>query len=267
MPKQIVSVAGCAAVVTMLAIGPGDPARAANECLTAPKAQTPPGQHWFYHLNRTNGQKCWYLGGAERKTRDAAARGTVRAQPAVAPLAPLPQETSDRVLTTSASQTSSFGTADAVPAAKPAVTASAQPTAGEATAPAARSVLAVADDTSSNQQAADQADTATPQWPAQAAPAVAAPPRKAADPPVPMLLILVAAALALGGLVLPFGLNLAQRRRVYVDPGPHAWNAQRRRDALFGRKNPLHPPEEEGDAFDHHATLRKILRSLDRHAA
>jgi hypothetical protein len=40
------------------------------ECLVEPNRDTPPGQHWYYHLDRGSDRKCWYLhavvpGGAE----------------------------------------------------------------------------------------------------------------------------------------------------------------------------------------------------------
>jgi hypothetical protein len=82
-----------------------------------------------------------------------------------------------------------------------------------------------------------------------------------------------AAALALAGLLLPFALKLAgtYRRRIHVDPGAHAWRvtpANERFDSPHGtRLAPLHLPEEEMEAFDQDDTLRKILRSLERHAA
>ena len=51
------------------------PAVAADDCLAAPNAPTPKGQHWYYHLERSTGQKCWYLralSSAESKPAQAA---------------------------------------------------------------------------------------------------------------------------------------------------------------------------------------------------
>ena len=36
-------------------------ARAADECLTAPKGATPAGAHWYYRLEKGTKRKCWYL--------------------------------------------------------------------------------------------------------------------------------------------------------------------------------------------------------------
>ena len=33
----------------------------ANDCLTAPNASSPRGQHWYYHTDLPNNRKCWYL--------------------------------------------------------------------------------------------------------------------------------------------------------------------------------------------------------------
>ena len=44
------------------AVGPGR-ALAASDCLEQPnRAQS---GHWYYHLDRTSGRKCWYVSGAE----------------------------------------------------------------------------------------------------------------------------------------------------------------------------------------------------------
>lgn len=37
-----------------------DSARAAD-CLAAPNARAPSGQHWYYHFDRVNRRRCWYL--------------------------------------------------------------------------------------------------------------------------------------------------------------------------------------------------------------
>jgi hypothetical protein len=34
---------------------------AAEECLTKPKELTPPGQHWYYLIDRGSKRRCWYL--------------------------------------------------------------------------------------------------------------------------------------------------------------------------------------------------------------
>jgi hypothetical protein len=36
--------------------------RTAEDCLSEPKHQTPPGGHWYYRIDQPNHRKCWYLG-------------------------------------------------------------------------------------------------------------------------------------------------------------------------------------------------------------
>ncbi len=33
----------------------------ANDCLAAPNASSPQGEHWYYRIDRPNHRKCWYL--------------------------------------------------------------------------------------------------------------------------------------------------------------------------------------------------------------
>jgi hypothetical protein len=51
-------------------------ANAADECLTEPKGATAQGQHWYYHLERGTGRRCWYQRGQD----DAAATTTAEDQ-------------------------------------------------------------------------------------------------------------------------------------------------------------------------------------------
>ena len=37
-------------------------ARVANDCLSGPKLQAPPGGHWYYRIDRPNNRKCWFVG-------------------------------------------------------------------------------------------------------------------------------------------------------------------------------------------------------------
>ena len=36
--------------------------RAADDCLSEPKHQTPPGGHWYYRIYGPNHRQCWFLG-------------------------------------------------------------------------------------------------------------------------------------------------------------------------------------------------------------
>jgi hypothetical protein len=40
---------------------PARAVEAAEECLTKPKEVTPPGQHWYYVIDRGSKRRCWYL--------------------------------------------------------------------------------------------------------------------------------------------------------------------------------------------------------------
>lgn len=56
-------------------------ARAADECLTAPKGATPAGAHWYYRLEKGTKRKCWYL--ADEASRPAKTKSSA-ATPATA---------------------------------------------------------------------------------------------------------------------------------------------------------------------------------------
>ena len=92
------------AVVLFAALGGSSAVRgaAAKDCLGAPKAPSPHGQHWFYRIERTTGHKCWYLRGflsrAHRGAKPpeshlAAAQSTI----AVPPPVPAPRPAADAV--------------------------------------------------------------------------------------------------------------------------------------------------------------------------
>jgi hypothetical protein len=40
---------------------------AADDCLSAPKGQTPSGGHWYYRIDRATKRHCWYLGDEKAK--------------------------------------------------------------------------------------------------------------------------------------------------------------------------------------------------------
>ena len=44
----------------------------ADACQSRPGASTPRGSHWYYRLDRQSGRRCWYLGPANQKIRQAA---------------------------------------------------------------------------------------------------------------------------------------------------------------------------------------------------
>lgn len=46
-------------------------ARAADDCLSEPKRQAPPGSHWYYRIDGPNHRKCWFLGDEGQKVGQA----------------------------------------------------------------------------------------------------------------------------------------------------------------------------------------------------
>ena len=104
IPRPIGSIA---LVATLLVLGggvgvPGHTARA-DDCLIAPNSSAPQGRHWYYHLDRTNQRKCWYLRASDlpeqqaaaQATSDAAATAQLHSMPA--PSAPMPATLSSSV--------------------------------------------------------------------------------------------------------------------------------------------------------------------------
>lgn len=63
-------------------------AHAEANCLAAPGAQSPPGHHWFYRIERTKQRKCWYLRAQGAAEATAAAKVSIRHRLRVASAAP-----------------------------------------------------------------------------------------------------------------------------------------------------------------------------------
>ena len=57
--SAIIAMMAASVAVATIQVGAAD---AAQECLTAPQAGTPAGQHWFYRLEAGTKRHCWYLG-------------------------------------------------------------------------------------------------------------------------------------------------------------------------------------------------------------
>jgi hypothetical protein len=79
---------GCAAI-GLAALSAG-PARAADECLSAPKGATPAGAHWYYRVEKGTKRKCWYLADevARAGNKAAAAPASDAAMPTTTPAKP-----------------------------------------------------------------------------------------------------------------------------------------------------------------------------------
>jgi hypothetical protein len=63
MGKRIIAATAASALIGLsAALGTQQTQAApASECLSAPNGASPNGQHWYYHLDRANNRKCWYL--------------------------------------------------------------------------------------------------------------------------------------------------------------------------------------------------------------
>lgn len=82
------------ALAFAVAIPTAGPARARADCLATPNSQSPPGSHWYYHIDRAKGLKCWYVGPQDRKFQGQLEQGTApRVQPTQEWLAPLKSAT------------------------------------------------------------------------------------------------------------------------------------------------------------------------------
>jgi hypothetical protein len=71
----------------------GQAPSAADDCLAKPNAPSPPGQHWYYRLDRATHRECWYLGVAGAKLHQRAQQVASPERPgAPKPIAqPVPQ--------------------------------------------------------------------------------------------------------------------------------------------------------------------------------
>jgi hypothetical protein len=66
-----------------------DAARAADDCLAAPKDETPDGSHWHYRIDRATKRHCWYLRPeGEKLAQTAPSTSAVSAKPAASNAAP-----------------------------------------------------------------------------------------------------------------------------------------------------------------------------------
>jgi hypothetical protein len=233
--------AGALASAALAGMSP-NAARAADDCLLAPKAETPDGSHWYYRIERATKRHCWYLRAeGETLSQTAAPDSSGPAKP-VAPIVAAPMQRSVADARAELPPQTSIqppardngGLAPAMPA-NPAVIGNNNATAPDADAP--QSVVAsrwpdpsavsstVGPPPATGQMAANapsepqsdsaQSDSAQSDSAAAPPPAAAAVPLAAADSSqglpasLPMLLAVMTGALALAGitasLVLKFG--------------------------------------------------------------
>jgi len=71
-----------------------DAARAADDCLVAPKKETPDGSHWYYRVDRATQRHCWYLRAeGEKLSQTAPPNSSATAKPVAA--APMQRSVAD----------------------------------------------------------------------------------------------------------------------------------------------------------------------------
>jgi hypothetical protein len=82
------AIAGLCAGISLTASIGAIPARAADECLAAPKGETPEGSHWYYRIEHPSNRHCWHL----REEGDGQAQTAPANSPAAAKQAPPKQD-------------------------------------------------------------------------------------------------------------------------------------------------------------------------------
>ena len=90
-PVLLASFVGVIATGAAARAEPASAAPAADaDCLAKPDAQSAPGNHWYYHLDRASGRRCWYqrpVSGAQGSAQNSDA-GQTRSVPARAAVPP-----------------------------------------------------------------------------------------------------------------------------------------------------------------------------------
>jgi hypothetical protein len=236
-------VAGCLAGAALTGVSHGaTPAPTSDECLSGPnKDPTPSGSHWYYRIDRATKRHCWYVG-PQRDARaqiapsNAASIAPSKVSPSAAPnaQAAVSGTVADARAELTASQARGAQEANAaglVPSAAPADTTgaanSAPASAGNADAQGSQISARWPDQSAANTP--DVPEPATDNSKTSPEPTLATPPPPAAllataDAPsekksgsIQMLLIVMAGALALAGLVGSAIVRFGGRRRTDDD--------------------------------------------------
>jgi hypothetical protein len=220
--------------------------RAADDCLLAPKNETPDGGHWYYRIDHATKRHCWYL----RKEGEEAMRIAPPAAASPAPIAPKAEAATPRSLADARaelppqtrvgppSRVEWPNPAPPAPAAAPDIPPAAVPDAS-----AHSSVVASRWPESSSATSASSSAPAESQLAANVQPAVAAPPPAVvADPPaaaeastqgrpgsIAVLLGVIIGALALSSLIAGLAFKIGRTRRARRS------KLRARRDAIWQR--------------------------------
>jgi hypothetical protein len=80
VPAILVSILAGISLATMAR---GEPANV-EDCLPTPKAETPPGSHWRYHIDHANKRNCWYLRRDDGGVSQVLSQGSPAAPPPAA---------------------------------------------------------------------------------------------------------------------------------------------------------------------------------------
>ncbi len=262
-------VAGCLAGAALTGVSRGaTPEPAADTCLSGPKDQAPSGSHWYYRIDRATKRHCWYIG-TQHDVRTQTAPSNVastapsKVAPSAVPSAPkaeaaMPGTVVNAHAELTASQTRGAQEASAAGQAPSAAPAGAtgignSAAANAVDADAQRSLIATRWPDQSATDAADDPDPATdnsgastqpksvapppPATPLAATPVTATPLATAEAPSekqsgsIRTLLIVIAGALALAGLVggaiVRFGGRRRTDQRDTEDDRSEMWDAVR----------------------------------------
>lgn len=221
----------CASILASIftIILPYRAANAADDCLPEPKGVAPQGQHWFYRMDRSTQQRCWYL-------RDVDARASTADMPAAAPAktavrkpeAVTPDAISDARAELPARARRDTDTTSAGPEVAPTAADVADPV-FPAPSGVISSVTPQPDASAPSTDSAAQADNQTAAQPPDPAPAaMLATPAAPAEPVKPtgsiqMLFLVAGGALALAGLTGSGVYRLAGARRRGKDSWRSTW--------------------------------------------
>ena len=210
---------------------------AADDCLSGPKGETPPGRHWYYRIDHSTNRQCWYLREEGDKVSQAAPLQIApqqaiipqKASPSAQPAAPqadagMQRSVADAHAELPPQANRNDGTNTPWPAIAPALNNS--PRANAADANASSTVVASRwpepsgiDSTSSPRPASNLAANVPPNSIAAPAPAIAADHLVTADSlqsqpgPIPRWFVAVVLPLALGSIVASLIFKFGRPRR------------------------------------------------------
>ncbi|WP_315832900.1 hypothetical protein [Bradyrhizobium prioriisuperbiae] len=204
-----------------LAAVPHTASAAPDACLSGPQGAAPKGQRWYYHLDRATQQKCWYLRAPGDSTAQSAASQPVALQPPAPAAARAPARQPDGIKVQDAHAEWPAPPAASAPDAtgsvpQTALWSPANPVgAPQDTHAQQATVTPPANDASAAPTSATSPPTPAPQasQPAQGDATPAARAATKSSEPIHTLLLVIAGALALAGVVASIVFRLSARQR------------------------------------------------------